>query len=242
MVADAHTIPAGSRRGGQTPPATPDDGRPVGEAFRRARRHSRVVRGLKIVLPAFAVLIAVGFTAYSYLVTPGGISIDLSGSGYSDGKLTMANPKLNGFTKGNRPYSMKAARAVQDVGNTDVIRLEQIDAKLPVDDDNWAVVRADKGVYNRDKNTLDIASDMTVTTTDGMVAKLKSAFVDIGHGDMKTSDPVDITLRGTHVSADTMSIEDRGKVMVFDRNVRLTMMPERAKAAGSESGAVHADD
>ena len=193
-----------------------------------------------MLLPALAVVIAAGFTVYSYLLTPGGASIDILGSSYSDGKLTMANPKLDGFTKGNRPYSMRAARAVQDVSNTGVIELDEITAKLPVSDGNWANVSAAKGIYNKEKDTLDIPTAMTVTTTDGLNAKLDSAFINIATGDLKTSDPVDITLQGSHITADSMTVQDRGKVLVFDQKVRMTMMPEKKKPAASNDGAANA--
>lgn len=222
------------------PPADSAGSRSVEHAFRRARRHSRAVRTLKVLLPGLAILIAVGFTIYSYLLTPGGMAVDIIGSSYSDGKLTMANPRLEGFTKENRPYSLKAARAVQDVTNTDIVQLNDITAKLPVSDDNWANVSAAKGIYNKKEDTLDVPSAMTVTTTDGLVAKLNSAFVNIATGDLKTSDPVDITLKGSHITANTMAVQDRGKVLVFDQKVRMTMMPEKKKAAGDNNGATDA--
>lgn len=222
------------------PPADSAGSRSVEHAFRRARRHSRAVRTLKVLLPGLAILIAVGFTIYSYLLTPGGMAVDIIGSSYSDGKLTMANPRLEGFTKENRPYSLKAARAVQDVTNTDIVQLNDITAKLPVSDDNWANVSAAKGTYNKKEDTLDVPSAMTVTTTDGLVAKLNSAFVNIATGDLKTSDPVDITLKGSHITANTMAVQDRGKVLVFDQKVRMTMMPEKKKAAGDNNGATDA--
>lgn len=212
----------------------------VEQAFRRARRHSRAVRALKVLLPGLAILIALAFTAYSYLLTPGQISIDILGTSYRDGKLTMANPKLDGFTKENRPYSMRAARAVQDVSNTSIFELDDIQAKLPLSDENWANVVTAKGIYDKDKNTLTIPTPMTVTTTDGMVAKLNSAFVNIGAGELKTSDPVDITLHGSHITADRMTVEDRGKVLVFDEKVRLTMMPQKKKPAERTNGATDA--
>jgi len=222
------------------PPADGAGGRSVDRAFRRARRHSTTVRALKVLLPSLAIVIAAGFAIYSYLLTPGGIAVDILGTSYSDGKLTMANPRLEGFTRGNRPYSLKATRAIQDVTNTDIVQLDDITAKLPVSDDNWASVSAAKGIYDKGKDTLDIPSQMTVTTTDGLVAKLNSAFVNIATGDLKTSDPVDITLQGSHIIADSMTVQDRGKVLVFDRKVRMTMMPEKKKAAGDNNGVADA--
>ena len=193
-----------------------------------------------MLLPALAIIIAAGFTIYSYLLTPGGVAIDILGSSYSDGKLTMANPRLEGFTKENRPYSLKAARAVQDVTNTNIVQLDDITAKLPVSDNKWASVSAAKGIYDKEKDTLDVPSEMTVTTTDGLSAKLNSAFVNIATGDLKTSDPIDITLQGSHIIADSMTVQDRGKVLVFDRKVRMTMMPEKKKPVQGNNGAANA--
>ncbi|MGB3391233.1 MAG: LPS export ABC transporter periplasmic protein LptC [Pseudaminobacter sp.] len=205
-------------------------------AFKRAERHSRKVRLLKTALPVLALAMAAGFVGYSYLATPKTVSVSADGAAYSDGKLVMANPKLDGFTKDNRPYNMTAARAIQDFQNEGIVELEGINAKLPVDKDNWAAVIAPSGVYDRDKNTLDINSAMTITTSDGMVAKFKSAYLDIGEGGMKTDEAVDIQLKGAEVTSDSMTILENGKVMIFENRVRMNIDPRRLKTAQNTSG------
>src|SRR3954467_4318006 len=92
----APTAPAGTR----------------GDAFDRAQRHSRRVRVLKFAVPVLAAGIAVAFPVYSYLAAPINISIQADGTAFADGKLVMANPKLNGFTKDKLPYSLTALRAI----------------------------------------------------------------------------------------------------------------------------------
>ncbi|HVW54114.1 MAG TPA: LPS export ABC transporter periplasmic protein LptC [Rhizobiaceae bacterium] len=227
-------LPKGQQKGG----APRESGKgALADAFRRARRHSAVVRTLKFLLPAAAVLIALSFFAYSYVFTPAQISIDLLNTGFKDGKLIMADPKLEGFTRDNRPYRMHAAKAIQSVSNTNLIELQKINARLPISDGNWADVSADKGFYDKDKNTLDIKSDMIVTTSNGITAKLKSAFVEMKNGTMTTPDPVDITVNTSHITADSMSIENRGQVLVFNRDVKLIMMPQGKKAAGGGTDA-----
>ncbi len=205
-------------------------------AFERARRHSLRVRFLKGALPLLAVLMAVGFVGYSYFVTPASVAIVTDGSAYSDGKLVMANPKLEGFTKDDRPYKMNASRAIQDVKNESVVQLEGINAKLPIDKQNWAMVDAQHGTYDREKNTLDITSEMVITTADGMVAKLKSAFLDIGKGGMKTDDPIYIEAKGTKITSDSMTILENGKVLVFEKRVRMNIDPTRLKSEESAGG------
>ena len=204
------------------------------KAFRSAQRHSRTVRVLKWLLPSLAVIMIAGFVAKSYLASPLQVSIQADGTALSDGKLVMSNPKLEGFTKDNRPYLMTAVRAVQDVTNEGLVVLEGIGAKLPMDVSNWAVVDAARGTFDRAKNTLDLNSDVTITTQDGMVAKLKSAYLDIGTGKMSTKDPVDIALKGGKITADTMSIANNGKVLVFEQRVRVFIDPRQQDAAAGD--------
>lgn len=208
--------------------------------FHQAQHHSRRVRWLKFLLPSLAAVMAIGFFAYSYVSSPVKVAVDIASSAISDGKLVMASPKLEGFTRDNLPYSMTASRALQNLDTTGVIELEDIDAKLPVDAKNTATIDAAKGVYDRDKNTLDISSDITVTTTDGMVAKLKSAFIDIGRGDLKTGDAVDIAMKGTNITADSMTILENGKVLVFEKRVRMQLDPGKIKAGQQADGDTNA--
>lgn len=215
-------------------PAAPGGTR--GDAFNRAQRHSRRVRVLKFAVPLLAVAIAVAFPVYSYLKAPLSISVQADGTAFSDGKLVMANPKLNGFTKQKLPYSLTATRATQDVGQQAVIDLEGINAKLPVATDNIVSVDAAHGIYNRDANTMDLTSDVSVTTTDGLVAKFKSIFLDMGKGSMKTDKPVDVSRGGSRITADSMSVEENGKVVVFESRVRVNIDAGSLKAAEAKSG------
>lgn len=206
-------------------------------AFGRAQRHSRRVRVLKFAVPLLAVAIAIAFPVYSYLVTPTAIPVKAEGSAFSDGKLVMANPKLEGVTEKNLPYSMTAVRAIQDPKNENVIELEGIDAKLPIDGRTTASIDAPHGVYDRETNTLDLDRDVTVKTSDGLVVKLQSAFLDIGEGNMKTDKPVNISRPDSRITADSMKVKDHGKVLVFENNVHVNIDPAKAKAANrKESG------
>lgn len=201
------------------------------EAFGRAERHSRRVRRLKVLLPALALLMTGGFIGYSYMATPTAVAVDAEGSAVAEGKLVMDSPKLEGFTKDGRPYSVNATRATQDFDKQDIIALDGIDAKMPVEQENWAQVKATSGVYDRAANTLDVATDIMVTTTDGMVAKLKSAFLDINNGSLKSATPVDIQSHGSRITADSMSVLENGRLVIFETRVRVNIDPVQMKAA-----------
>lgn len=208
----------------------------VEEAFVRARRHSGRVRLLKIVLPALALLMVAGFVAKSWIAVPEGVSANLGGTAIEDGRLVMADPRLDGFTSDDRAYSVTAARAVQDIGNSSRIDLEQIDAKLPFEADKWMTVAAKSGVYDRDASKLDITSEMTVKTDTGITALFQSASVDMAAGSLETRDPVDITLDGARITADSLSVTDRGGVMVFENRVRMHLDGNRLQTASKSGG------
>ena len=219
---------------GQVRPGAGAAGRPIQftpqSAFDEARRHSRRVRVLKTALPVLAAAIAVSFIGYSWFITPAKISLDLAASGIVDGKLVMASPKLDGFTKSKLPYTMTASRAIQEFGNMDRFELEDITALLPVSDKVKADIKAATGVFDNKTQKLDITSPIKIVTSDGMNADLTDAKIDIKTGRLETAKPVDIRLENSRIQADSFIAEDQGKVLIFENNVRMVLRPDELKS------------
>lgn len=235
-ISQARTAASGPRQAA-TGARRKQDGR-VERAFAQARRHSGRVRLLKLALPVAALLMIAGFAGKSWLSTPGALPIDLRALAIEDGRLVMTDARLDGVTgKDSRPYSMTASRAVQDIGASGRIDLEGIDARLPLDEKGWMTVAAPSGVFDREANRLDIDSELTVVSEDGMKAVFRSASIDIATGSLKTTDPVDISLDGAHITADSMSVRDKGAVLVFENRVRMQIDGGRLRgaAAGEET-------
>jgi lipopolysaccharide export system protein LptC len=124
---------------------------------------------------------------------------------------------------------MTATRALQHLDKNGIVDLEGIDARLPVSATEFATIGAERGVYDRENNTLDIPSAITVKTTDGMTAILQSAYLEIGPGNLRTKDPVDIKMNGAQIVADAMSVLENGKVLIFERGVKMNLAPGRLK-------------
>ncbi len=208
------------------------------QAHVAAMRHSRRVQQLKRAIPIAGVLLIVAFVAFTIARRPSlPVEIDVSGAAISNGQLVMADPKLDGTTPDGRPYRMVATRATQDLKNTGLVRLEDINADLPVNGDVRARVLSASGRYDNAASTMEFDSPVTATTTDGTVARLQDAFIDIAAGGLSTSRPVEIKSEGATVTAGTMSVSQGGKVIVFERNVRLTINPDRLKQAGEPGAA-----
>ena len=208
-------------------------------AYRVASRHSAQVRLAKIVLPLIGIAGAAVFAGVTVFARPDlpEIAVDLTKTAITDGKVVMANPRMSGFTKDDRPYEMEAERAIQDVSNTAEIALENIKASMPFGDEKAARIIAEAALFDNDAQTLTIDKPFTVTTDDGLNASLKSAFVDIHDGSLKTDQPVDIRMNGTHITAESLRIEEQGKLLVFENKVRLNIDPASARSMTSASAA-----
>ena len=196
--------------------------------FRAAERHSRRVRFLKFALPTAALIGAAVFSWFTFFSTtslPNNISLE--NAALENGKLVMTNPKLDGFTKDKLPYKMSAQKALQEVGNRNVVSLEGINAELPLGKETRAQVTAKSGVYDNANRQLSLDSDINLTTSDGITAQLKSANIDIAGDSMSTDDPVVIRNSTSSITADTMQISESGKVMTFEKRVRLVIQPTK---------------
>jgi lipopolysaccharide export system protein LptC len=202
--------------------------------FARANRHSRLVTVLKFALPVSALAIVAGFglIAMQARMVP---DVDIAAVALKDGKIVMDNPKMNGVTSDNQPYTVEATRALQSAIDINDIELEGITANIPFGTGATAQVLAPTGHLDNTKQVLTLSGGFNMTTSDGMVAKLQDAFIDFGGRSLKTAMPVDITRAGTHIQADSMTITDGGASLVFEKRVRMTLQPD-AMQQSKETG------
>lgn len=208
-------------------------GRRSAADFARARRHSRMVGLLKVGLPvggAVSILAIIGALLFAGGRLP---SVDIGETKIEDGKLVMDNPELNGTDSNRRPYNLTARKAIQDAETPTRIMLEEIQARLPMSDDAFAVVKAGNGVYDAEGKTLRLGGGVAVDTEDGMSIRLKDAHIDIETGTLDTTQPVVVDTGRAVVSSDTLSVQEKGKRIVFESRVRMTIRPAGAAGAGA---------
>ena len=124
--------------------------------FKRAARHSNWVGLFKYLLPIFAIVIIASLFAALMLRPKLQTNISIGSSGIADGKLIMNNPKLDGLDPQNRPYSVRAVRAIQSVEDPTLVDLDQIDAKLPMENGLWANVKAANGSFDVKQKKLEL--------------------------------------------------------------------------------------
>ncbi|MCR9122191.1 MAG: hypothetical protein NXH91_07945 [Phyllobacteriaceae bacterium] len=211
-------------------PKRPGDSR----RFARAARHSSRVRLLRWLVPASAVVAFVavaGVMALSRIVLPG-IDVDLASSAIVDGKLVIADPRLDGFTPDQRAYSVSARSATQEIG-ADPLTLHELRADVEMEDGSTAFLSAETGVFNPAENRLVLGDRALIETTSGITAVFSDAEVDLATGNLVVRQRVQIDQPGTRITADRLTAEDSGRRLVFENNVNVVIEPTAITASAA---------
>ncbi|MGA9300803.1 MAG: LPS export ABC transporter periplasmic protein LptC [Bradyrhizobium sp.] len=191
--------------------------------FAVAARHSRMVRILRIAVPAAvalslaAILLVSVFNPFRMLLPK--LPVDMSNLVISGTKITMESPHMAGYSQDQRPYEVWANTATQDVTDPDHVELHTLRGKVLMQDQSTVTLEAVKGLMDTKQQLLDLHKDIYVQTTAGYEAWLSQAFVDMNKGTVTSDEHVDVKWADGKISADTMKITGGGDVARFDGHV-----------------------
>jgi lipopolysaccharide export system protein LptC len=213
-------------------------------AFRAARRHSRLVRGLRIALPvivgvvAIAVFLVIYFNPLRMLAK---LPINLGDLVISGTKITMEKPHLSGFTRDARGYELSADAAAQDLTKPDIVELRNIRAKVQMQDKSTLQMTAVTGIYNSKVETLELDQNIDLSSSTGYAGHLSEALVDIRKGHVVSNKPVQVKLLQGTLNANRLEIVDSGDLVRFDGGVTMILMLNEA-GAGQPAAAAPTQD
>jgi lipopolysaccharide export system protein LptC len=192
-------------------------------AYGRAQRHSGRVRFLKKAIPLSA-LIAVALIAFITFFDPfGRISgLTLGPLSLSGSKITMENPRLTGYRKDSRPYEVTALAAMQDVRKPNIVEMKNLNARITLSEASVAKLEAVTGIFDTQKEHLELQNNVRVRTDSGYDANLRSASIDFKAGTVISREPVRVVLSNGLIEANSLDITDNGKMIVFKGQVRAT--------------------
>jgi lipopolysaccharide export system protein LptC len=196
-------------------------------AFRSARRHSRVVRILRVAIPIVVIL---GFTGIFMLVyfNPlrmlAKLPIDVGNLVVAGTKITMEKPHLSGFTSDARAYELSADAAKQDLTKPDMIELSNLRAKVQMQDKSTVQISAAAGLYDNKSEMLNLERDIMLTSSAGYTSRLSEATVDIRKGNVVSKHPVEVEMLQGNLNANGLEIVDSGDLVRFDGGVNMTVM------------------
>src|SRR5882724_2930262 len=120
--------------------------------FAAAARHSRMVRVLRVAVPAAVIVAMAGIVAVSVfnpfrMLLPK-LPVDMGNLVVSGTKITMESPHLAGYTPDQRPYEVWAKTATQDVTDPDHLDLKTLRAKVLNQDQTTVTLDAREGLMD----------------------------------------------------------------------------------------------
>jgi lipopolysaccharide export system protein LptC len=204
--------------------------------FAIAARHSRMVRMLRVAVPA-AVILAMAMIILVSIFNPfrmllPQLPIEMGNLVVSGTKITMESPHMAGYSTDRRPYEVWAKTAVQDLTDADHVDLKTLRGKVLMEDQSTVTLEAVDGRMDTKQQLLDLHKDIYLQTTNGYEAWLSQAFVDMGKGTVTSDEHVDVKWADGKLSADTMKISGGGEVVRFDGHVVMNIdkLPPPAEA------------
>jgi lipopolysaccharide export system protein LptC len=207
--------------------------------FAIAARHSRMVRVLRIAVPA-AVIMAMAaivgvsiFNPFRMLLPK--LPLDMGNLVVSGTKITMESPHLSGYSNDQRPYELWAKTATQDLTDPDHVELNTLRAKVLMEDRTTVTMDARTGLFDSKLQVLDLHKDIFLQSSSGYEARLSQAFLDIGKGTVTSEERVDVKLLNGTLAADKLRITGGGEVVRFEGNVVMNLVMDPPTPPGASN-------
>lgn len=198
--------------------------------FVLARRHTRVVRALRWTLPA-----AAGSVLVLYFV----MILDTTGwvAGFPKlqipkivpDNLTMDNPRYEGFNKDGGKYVVTAKTAIQDLVNTDHVRLNGINGDLTDAKKSKTNLKAVQGDFNTKTNELELSGGIDIVAESGLKAKLSRATILTKENIIFSKEPVLVEMPSGTVRSNEMRLHNRSREVAFIGSVDAHLVPDQGE-------------
>ncbi|RTL53884.1 MAG: LPS export ABC transporter periplasmic protein LptC [Bradyrhizobiaceae bacterium] len=192
-----------------------------------ALRHSRRVRLLRKAVPAVVVvsllviLLASIFNPFRFFVK---LPLDMGQLSMSGTTITMDSPHLAGFTPDQRPYELWARAATQDVTKPSIVELQDMRAKIQMEDKSGLTLDARVGRFDTKSQVLTLRDDILLQSSTGYEARLTQADVDMANGTVSSDNPVAVKLLDGTLDAQNLRITENGELVRFDGGVTMILI------------------
>src|SRR5262249_6519901 len=105
-------------------------------------------------------------------------------------RLSMASPRFEGTDRSDRPFTITADRATQDMEDDQLIELILPKASMILADGNHVALAARHGLFRRDDNTLKLSDGVDLVHDKGYTIRTRAADIDLNSGTAQGADPV----------------------------------------------------
>jgi len=207
-------------------------------AFEEARRHSRIVSWLKVILPvcALAVLSSYGFSVQRSIPVGNG-KIELGPVSFSTEVLTMHNPRYEGYGKDGSRFLVTAKTAEQDIGQDGPIRLNAIEGSIVQPNKVETTLTATRGLFDTDSNELELLDSIEIKSSEGMVARLTRAKAFLKDAKIVSEEPVSVAMPTGTLNGRSMVLLQRSREATFSGGVEARFKPNARADEAQQSTA-----
>ena len=190
-------------------------------AFRSARRHSLLVRALRVALPVCTLGSAAAYLLMlntAWKIGPGRLNVGQVELTADD--LTMKNPSYFGVTKDGGRYQVRAKRAVVEFSRQQApIKLIDVDGDLVRSNNVTTKLKAKHGLLDNANSILELYDGIDIDTSNGMTAKLSRATITMKEHRIVSKEPVTASAATGSVRSASMSLKTDTQEAKFQGNV-----------------------
>ncbi len=208
------------------------------KSFARARRHTRLVRLLRLALPVCAMGVVALYVG-SVLETIGWVTAvpKIQIPQIIPDKLTMDNPHYEGFNRDGGRYEVRAKTAVQDLADMDHVKLNEISGDLIDVNKVKTTLKAAHGLYNSKSAELEMFDGIDIASDNGMRAKLSRATVSTKENVIVSKEPVEVAVPAGSIRAKELTLKNKTHEATFLNEVVAHLVPANKPAAPAPAAA-----
>ncbi|HEX2841497.1 LPS export ABC transporter periplasmic protein LptC [Hyphomicrobium sp.] len=239
MTAHPHTDPSAGRKTGDGVVLEVDRTR----EFRKANRRTKMVRTLRIACPVMAAALLGAYVLMiartAGLVSPETLP-EFAVRKIMPEDLSMKNPRYEGFNKDGGRYVFTAKTAQQNLTTPNVIKLNGIVGEIYQADKTRTDVTAVRGVFNNEKNLLDLYEEINVDSQSGLKARLTQATIQTKEDLLTSTEPVIVEFPNGSVRSNKMTLRQKAREATFTEEVVVQLTPppdDKPKEPAAEEAA-----
>ena len=153
-------------------------------------RYSRFIRWMRVVLPMAAIGILALLAAWPRMEETFEILPKESVLPQTVGKNELLNPRFESTDEKSQPYTVTAARALQDAHDPEAVLLDDPTADITLKDGTWIAARAQNGTYRQKEERLFLEGNVRLFHDQGYEIKTSALLVDLKKNDARSDRPV----------------------------------------------------
>lgn len=195
--------------------------------------YSIFVYRMKVFLPVAAVILVLLIFTWPFLQTED-LHFRLNFAAVSanqNEEPSMINPRFLGIDKDNLAYSITADLARNLTLGSPSVELEMPKADIALNDGTWLVLTAKNGVFQEDKNTLDLTGSVNFFHDSGYEFQTKKVEIDLKNGLAWGAEAVRGQGSFGELRGQGFNMLDKGKIIVFTGKSKLMIYPGEKKLA-----------